>query len=409
MSSPTDDNPDSDLFDLDLSPHWSLDARVTFLNHGSFGACPNRIQHHQSELRDQLESEPVRFFARELPRLLDRARAELAEFVGTDHRNLAFVTNTTEAVSSVLRSIDFEDGDEILITDHTYGACKNASRFVSDRTGAEVTVAQLPFPVDDPEDIVEAIVDEVTDDTRLALVDDITAFSALALPIVDIVEALDERGVDTLVDGAHAPGIRDLNLDELDAAYYAGNCHKWLCSPRGAAFLRVRDDLLDLVRPLAISHGAGLEDPDRSRFHLEFDWTGTRDPTAWLCVPEVVDFLAQLVPDGWDGIRRRNQQLARRARELLVDVVGTDPVCPDEMLGFAAAVELPETDEPLPDDPFEPDPLQTRLFEDHGIEVPIFNDVGTPGRRLLRVSCHLYNQLEEYEKLARVLERPSPA
>ena len=388
---------------LDLSPHWSLEPRLTFLNHGSFGAVPRRIQHHQTELREQIEANPVRFFGRELPAKIDRARAELAEFLGTNHRNLAFTSNTTEAISAVLRSIDFEAGDEILITDHGYGACDNASHFVADRTGATVNVAELPFPVEDPTDVVDAIVAEVTDDTRLALVDHITAFSAMVLPIDDIVEALDERGVDTLVDGAHAPGICDLNLDDLDAAYSAGNCHKWLCAPRGAAFLRVRDDRLDTVRPLQISHGASLERPDRSRFHLEFDWTGTKDPSPWLCVPEVIRFLATLVPDGWDGIRRRNRRLARRARELLCDVTDTEPLCPASMLGFAAAVVLPSGDRPPPDTPFETDPLQDSLFRDHGIEVPIFH-ILEPSVRLLRVSAHLYNRFEDYEQLADALD-----
>lgn len=388
---------------LDLSPHWSLDSSITFLNHGSFGACPRRIQHHQTDLRDQMESEPVRFFTRELPGMLDRARAELAHFVGCDAGELAFVTNTTEGVNAVLRSLDLKAGEEILITDHGYGACTNASHFVADRADARVVTAGLPYPVDDPAEIVDAIVDAATDRTRLALIDHITAFSGMVLPIDDIVDALQQRGIDTLVDGAHAPGMVDLDLESLGAAYYVGNCHKWLCAPRGAAFLRVRSDRLHTVRPLAISHGASLEAEDRSRFHLEFDWTGTRDPTPWLCVPEVIDFLPRLVPGGWQGIRRRNRRLALEARELLCKAVGADPLYPDEMVGFTACIELPPGDDPPPNTPFETDPLQRTLFGEEGIEVPIFV-ILSPPRRLLRISAHLYNRREDYEKLAAALE-----
>ena len=393
---------EEDAVNLDLRPHWSLDPFTTFLNHGSFGAVPRRIQNHRADLFDEIEANPVRFFARQLPDRIRRARGELADFLGTSHQNLAFTTNTTEAVNAVLRSLDFGDGDEILITDHSYGACKNAVEFVARRTGASVQIAELPFPVEDPSDVTDAILAKTTENTRLAVIDHITAFSAMVLPIDDIVDQLDDRGVDTLVDGAHAPGVLNLTLDELDAAYYAGNCHKWLCAPRGAAFLRVRDDRLDAIRPLQISHGAGVDDPVRSRFHLEFDWTGTRDPTPWLCVPEVIQFLATLVPDGWDGIRQRNRNLALQARRMLLEVVGTEPVCPESMIGFAAAVELPADGVEPPESVFDTDPLQDQLFADEGIEVPIMH-ILEPPRRLLRVSAQLYNQLEDYEKLAEAL------
>ena len=387
---------------LDLRPHWSLDSSIIFLNHGSFGACPRRIQNHQTDLQKQIEAEPVRFFTGEYMRLLDRARAEFSEFLGARPENLAFVTNATEGVNSVLRSLDLRPDDEILITDHGYGACNNACHFVADRAGARVVVASLPFPVQSTEEIVEAIVSRVTDKTRLAVIDHITSASALILPIEEIVTALKEKGVETLVDGAHAPGMVDLNLDKLGAAYFAGNCHKWLCAPRGAAFLHVRDDLLDSVRPLSISHGAAMEASNQSRFHLEFDWTGTRDPTAWLCIPEVIRFLGSLLPGRWESIRQRNHQLAVDARTLLCDALDLKPACPESMLGFMASIELPLGDGPLPASVMETDPLQETLFAEYGIQVPIFALHGPP-RRLLRISAHLYNQRSDYEKLATAL------
>lgn len=388
--------------DLDLRPHWSIDSSILYLNHGAFGAVPRRVQHLQKDFRFQMESEPVRFFGRELPRLLSRTRAELGNFVGSSPENLAMITNTTEGINAVLRSMELEPGDEILITDHGYGACNNAVHYVARRAGARVVVAPLPFPVDDPAQIVDALIDAVTDRTRIALVDHITAFSAMVLPIEEIVDALRERGVETLVDGAHAPGMIDLDLEALDAAYYVGNCHKWLCAPRGSAFLRVRDDLLDTVRPLAISHGATLPTENSSRFHLEFDWTGTQDPTAWLCIPEAIRFLPTLVPGGWAGIRERNRKIALHARELLQQCSGANTLCPDEMVGFAAAVELPLLEGPPPNTPFEPDPLQARLFEEAGIEVPIFWILDPP-RRLLRISVALYNRLSDFQRLGETL------
>ena len=402
-----DDGLESDVapsaaVELDLSPHWSLDSSITFLNHGSFGACPRRVRNYRQDLLDQMESEPVRFFTRELPGLLDRARAEAAEFVGSAPKNFAFMTNTTEGVNAVLRSLELEAGDQILITDHGYGACNNAARFVADRAGAEVVVADLPFPVEDPQQIVDAIAASVTDRTKIAIVDHITAFSAMVLPIAEIVSALEKRGVPTLVDGAHAPGMVDLNLEEIGPAFYAGNFHKWVCSPRGAAFLHVRDDFLDKVRPLAISHGASIDSQERSRFHLEFDWQGTRDFTPWLSVPTSIDFLKSLMPGGWRGIRRRNRELAIWARRLLCDTVDAEPTCPESMVGFTAAVELPIGDGPLPDTPFEVDPLQTALFSEAGIEVPIFV-ILSPPHRLLRISAHLHNGRADYEALAQAM------
>lgn len=386
---------------LDLSPHWGLDGSITYLNHGAFGACPRRIRHERQALLDQLESNPTRFFGRELPRLINRARAEAADFVGADPDHFAFLTNTTEGINTVLRSLDLGPGDQILITDHGYGACANAARFVAERTGAELRVATLPFPVGDPAAVVDAIADSVTDRTRLAIVDHITAFSAMVLPIADIVDALKSRGVPTLVDGAHAPGMVDLDVEAIGAAFYVGNFHKWLCAPRGAAFLHVDPEFIDQIRPLVISHGASRPTTDASRFHLEFDWQGTRDVTPWLVVPQAIDFLKSLVPGGWAGIFERNHNLAIYGRDKLCEVLDSKPLCPDPMVGFTAAVELPAID-PMPNTPFEADPLQEALLREEGVEVPIFVLLDPP-RRLLRLSAHLHNRRRDYDRLASAL------
>jgi len=382
---------------------WPLDPAVAFLNHGSFGACPSEILREQSALRAEMEAEPVRFLGRELEGRLDVARAALGAFVGADPDDLAFVANATGGVNAVLRSIRLEAGDELLTTDHAYAACRNTLDYVAARAGARVVVAPLPFPLSAPEQVVEAVLAPLTARTRLALVDHVTSPTGLVLPIARIVAALAARGVETLVDGAHAPGMVPLDLRTLGAAYYSANCHKWLCTPKGSAFLWVRRDRQAGVHPLTISHGARGERPGRTRFRLEFDWTGTQDPTAWLTVPKAIAYLAGLVEGGWPALMARNRALALEARRRLEAAAGTGPACPDEMIGSLASVILPDSRTGEAGWRV-PDPLQARLFDGHRIEVPIMRWPAPP-RRLVRVSAQLYNSAEQYGRLAEALRR----
>ena len=386
-----------------LAALWPLDPGVTFLNHGSFGACPTEVLRHQAGLRAEMEAEPVRFLSRELDGRLDAARAKLAAFVGADPADLAFVSNATGGVNAVLRALVFEAGDELLTTDHAYNACRNALNFVADRAGVSVVIAPVPFPVASGQAIVDTVMAGVTPRTRLALLDHITSPTALILPIGSLVAALAARGVEAVVDGAHAPGMVPLDLRALGAAYYSGNCHKWLCTPKGSAFLFVRRDRQADIHPLTISHGAVGERPGRTRFRLEFDWTGTQDPTAWLTVPMAIDYLAGLVPGGWPALMARNRALALAARRLLCDAVGTAPACPDEMIGSIASVVLPD-DRTVETGWRVRDPLQGRLFDAWGIEVPIMRWPAPP-RRLVRVSAQLYNRLPQYARLAEALRK----
>jgi len=387
----------------DLAALWPLDPAVTFLNHGSYGACPKAVLEHQAALRAELEAEPVLFLGRKLDERLDAARARLADFVGADPDDLAFVTNATGGVNAVLRSLMFSPGDELLTTDHCYAACKNTLDYVAARFGAKVNVAVVPFPLTSPDEVVSAVLAKVTPKTRLALLDHITSPTALILPIAKLVSELATRGIDTVVDGAHGPGMVPLDLRALGAAYYTGNCHKWLCTPKGSAFLWVRRDRQASVHPLTISHGHTGERPGRTRFRLEFDWMGTSDPTAWLTVPMAIDYLGSLLPGGWPALMARNRALALEARGILGAAAGTPPVCPDEMVGSIASVRLP--DSPLKKPAWrQPDPLQPRLFGEWGIEVPIMRWPGAP-RRLIRVSAQLYNRREQYVKLASALAK----
>ena len=392
---------------------WRLDPSVAFLNHGSFGACPAAVLEAQARWRDRMEAEPVRFLARDLEGLLAGARAELAGFVGADPDDIAFVANATSGVNAVLRSLSFAPGDELLVTDHAYNASVNALRFVAAASGARVVVARIPFPIEDPAQAVEALLRSVTVRTRLVLLDHVTSPTALVLPIEDLVRELTRLGVDVLVDGAHGPGMVPLDLDALGAAYYTGNCHKWCCAPKGSAFLHVRRDRQALVRPLAISHGANSTRTDASRFRLEFDWTGTDDPTAWLSIPDALRSLADADPGGWPGVMAANRQLALAARAFLEEVLGVEPAVPASMIGAMAAVRLPGTSwvqggaaaaEALHD-----------ALRDRGFEAPVIawpppwliasGDVpaGTRGDLYVRVSAQRYNRIEQYEALAATL------
>jgi isopenicillin-N epimerase len=382
---------------------WLLDPETIFLNHGAFGACPQRVLGFQAEWRARMERQPLQFLARELEAHLDVARENLAKFAGAETSGLVFVPNATSGVNAVLRSLKFQPGDELLVTDHEYNASRNALDFAAERSGAKVIVVQLPFPFRTADELIEPILKCVTAKTRLALLNHVTSQTGIVMPVATIVAALNEHDVDTLVDGAHAPGMIPLDLTTIGAAYYTGNCHKWLCAPKGAAFLCVRQDKQKFIRPLTISHGANSPRKDRPRFLLEFGWQGTLDPSAALSVPEAIRFIGSQLPGGWPEVMARNRALALAARKILCAALRIEEPCPGNFIGSLASVPLPdaaEKDWPRP--PFNESPLQDALREKHRIEVPIIV-WPRPPKRLLRVSAQLYNSLPQYERLAGAL------
>ena len=372
---------------------WLLDPHITYLNHGAFGACPKPVLEAQQAFRQELEREPAYFFEHRWEPLLDEARAALADFVGAAPADLVFVPNATTGVNAVLRSLTFEPGDELLTTNHAYNACRNALNFVADRWGLQIVVAEVPFPIKTAEQMVEAVLACCSTRTRLALLDHITSQTALVFPIEALVKALRQRGVETLVDGAHAPGMIPLNLEAIGATYYVGNCHKWLCAPKGAGFLYIQPDRQSTIRPLTISHGANSPRCDRSRWQLEFDWMGTDDPTPYFCVPTVIEWLRSRFPGGWPALMAHNHQLVVAARSHLCQKLAVEPPCPDDLLGAIAVL-------PLPDGPAEA--LHQDLLKHHRLEVPIF-PWPQPPARWLRISAQLYNGLADYERLGEAL------
>lgn len=369
---------------------WTLDPNRTYLNHGAFGACPRPVLERQTQLREHLEQNPTGFIMHELEALLDQARNRLAQFLGANPSNLALIPNATTGVNTVLRSLPFAAGDELLTTNHEYNACRNALEFVAHRTKAKIVVVSIPFPPENEQDIADRILAAVTPKTRLVLIDHIASMTGLIFPIQTLGKILKTQGIELLVDGAHAPGQIPLNLEELEATYYSGNCHKWLFTPKGAGFLYVKPEQQDGIRPLSISHGANSTRSDRSRFHLEFDWTGTQDFTPYLCIPTAIDFIATQFPGGWSALMQQNHQRIMSAKSLLCEALNITCNLPESCLGSMVSLPLPDG---------AAFPLYNHLSQESRIEVAIMAFPEIP-HRLLRVCAQVYNTEADYQNLA---------
>ncbi len=382
--------------------HWLLDPRVVFLNHGSFGACPQPVLEFQRHLQDRLEREPVRFMSRDIEGLLDEARQALGVFLKADPEGLAFVTNATSAVNAVLRSLELQPGDELLTTDHEYNACNNTMRFIAERAcggrgAVRVVSAAVPAALKTPDQVVGAVMEKVTPRTRLVMVSHVTSPTAAVFPVERIVRECNARGIDVLVDGAHAPGMIPLDLDALGAPFYVGNCHKWMCAPKGAGFLWTRADRRHAVWPVSISHGLNSTRTDRSQYRLMFDWTGTWDPTPMLSVPQAIKVVGGMLEGGWPAVMAQNRATVLAGRRAVARAVGGATPVDESMIGSIATITLPD---------FEGEPgtdtLQRDLYDRWGVQVPIIGWPGHP-RRMVRISAHLHNAPEQYEFLGRAL------
>ena len=385
---------------------WSLDPDWTFLNHGSFGACPDAVLADQQRWRAQLERQPVRFLDRELPSLLADARQRLGAFLGADPDGIAFVPNATSGVNAVLRSLPFAPGDELLTTDHEYNATINAMRAVAEPAGARVVIARIPIPVAGDDAVVAAVLAALTPRTRLLVISHVTSPTALVLPVERLVRQLAAVGIDTLVDGAHAPGMLPLTLDELGAAYYTGNGHKWLCAPKGAAFLWVRADRRDRIQATITSHGANDPRPDVGPYRKAFDWLGTTDPTPALTLPDAIDRGTAGNPGGWPARMDASRAMAIDAGRRLTSALAVTPLAPDPMLGSMVSVRLPGL-------PTYADGLALKVdLETERIEVPIVEWPVRAARRtpddppeaiLIRVSTPPYVEARDIDRLLEVL------
>ena len=384
-----------------FAKHWSFNPSRIFLNHGSFGACPDFVIDEQRKWQDLMEREPVQFFEELMPDLLLQSREALGRFLSCSADDLAFVSNATSGVNTILRSIQFEQGDEILVPDHAYQACRNSIDFVARRWGAKVVEVAIPFPIEGPRTVIDLMKSAYTSKTKLVMIDTVTSPTGLRMPFVELTEFFEGKGVEVLLDAAHGIGMIPLNLEKLGASYVTSNCHKWLCAPKGTAFLFVRKDKQKKIQPLTISHGHTFPLGDTTRFRHEFDWTGTQDISGWCALPAVIEGMADLVDGGWEGIMQHNHQLAIQGRDILCDRLGIEQPCPNEMIACISTIKLPG--EILPKEKMhEPDPLHHILSEKYNIQVPVWT-WPSPAGRYLRISAQLYNSIEQYERLADAL------
>jgi len=375
--------------DAAIRHEWQLDPDFLTVNHGSFGATPRKVLAAQAAWRDRMERQPSRFMCVELPPALREAADRLGNFVGAEGKDIAFVDNATAGCNAVLRSLVLRAGDEVLVLDHGYGAVRNTVRFVTSRAGARMTEAEVPFPRPGEDELVSAIAAALTPSTRLAVIDHITSGSALVLPLARITSACHAAGVPVLVDGAHGPGQVTLDIHATGADWYTGNCHKWLCAPKGCAFLWSSPERQADLHPTIISHGLG------KGYLTEFDWTGTRDPSACLSVPEAIAFHELL---GGATLRARNIALAAEAAGLIAGRLNTETGASGAMAGAMALVRLP-LNQPATETLSLA--IRDRLL-DAGTDAPT-HVIG--GALWLRLSAFAYNEREDYERLSDIVAR----
>lgn len=379
-----------------LAAQFLLQPDVVFLNHGSFGACPRPVFERYQAWQRELEAQPVEFLGRRFATLMLEAREALGRYLHCAADELLFVPNATTGLNIVARSLRLEPGDEVLTTDHEYGALDRTWRYVCYQSGARYVRQALPLPLQSPDQVVDAIWPGVSPRTRVLFLSHITSPTALILPVADLVRRAKERGITTVIDGAHAPGQIELDLKLLGADYYSGNCHKWLCAPKGSAFLYARRDRQAELLPLVVSWGWNREEEGRdgaaapAGLVAEQEWQGTRDVSAYLTVPAAIQFQAE---HDWPSVRQSCHELLRLARRRIADLTGLEQLCPDSREWFRqmAALPLPPCDGPR---------LQSALYDRFRIEVPITE---CNGRHYVRVSVQGYNKAEDVDALVEAL------
>ncbi|REJ76822.1 MAG: aminotransferase class V-fold PLP-dependent enzyme [Planctomycetota bacterium] len=386
-------------FDFDeFADAWSLADQVTYLNHGSFGPSPRRVIEARQHWIEELERQPMDFYVRRLEQLLDQAAQSLAEFVGCAANDLIFVPNSTSGMNIVERNVPLAAGDEVLLTDHEYGAVVRIWNQACLRSGAKVVTAELPRPLTTQDELVDALFESVTDRTRLIVVSHVSSQPAVILPIEEVCRRAHQRGIPVCVDGPHALAMIPFRLDEIGCDFYTASCHKWLSAPFGAGFLYVHPRRQQGLEPAVTSWGSSLSGQDAS-WKDEFHWPGTFDPTGYLAIAEAISFLEEV---GLDRFRRQTHALARYARRRVSEATGGLPLTPDDPAWYASMVTISLPNVPRSDSwPGKPHPLQVALWDPHRIETPLFEWRET---LCLRVSCHLYNRPQDVDLLIEALQ-----
>jgi isopenicillin-N epimerase len=379
----------------ELADQFLLRRDIAFLNHGSFGACPRPVFEVYQAWQRQLEAEPVEFLGRRLTALLAETRGTLARFVGTRADNLTFIPNVTHGMNILARSLDLQPGEEVLSTDHEYGAVDRTWRFNCQKQGVRYVNQPIPLPIQDAAQVVDQLWAGVTKRTRVISLSHITSSTALIFPVAEVCRRAREAGIRTVIDGAHALGQIDLDLEALGADFYVANCHKWLCAPKGSAFLFARPECQSLLEPLVVSWGWQSDRPGPSRFIDYFEWLGTDDPAAYLSVPAAIDFQTRY---DWPQVRAACHELARQARAQIRELSGLPHLCPDTEAWWGQMCTVP-----LP--PSDPQLVGCRLWEEFGVEVPVLEWQERP---YIRVSIQAYNHPRDVDRLLTALRQVLP-
>jgi isopenicillin-N epimerase len=372
---------------FNLRKHFLLDPSVTFLNHGSFGATPEPVFLEYQRWQRELERQPVEFLGRRVTSLMAESRRVLGGYLGANANDLVYTQNATIALNIIARSLDLGAGDEVLATDHEYGAIDRMWRFLSRECGFAYVNQPVSTPIESREQVLGDFWKGVTPRTRVIFLSHLTSSTAIIFPVEEIIKHARVEGIITIIDGAHAPSQIPLNLDSLGADFYAGNLHKWLCAPKGAGFLYARRDVQHLLKPLVVSWGYESETPGGSTFIDHHEWWGTRDMAAFLSIPAAIEFQAK---HNWDRVREACHELAVEAQTRICGLTGLSPLHPSAEGWFRQMFTAP-----LPAD-VDVAVLKSRLYDDYRIEVPVLE---WNGNKLIRVSVQGYNTRADLQRL----------
>jgi isopenicillin-N epimerase len=378
----------------DLAADWQFRPGITYLNHGSFGPSPRPVFDAQIEWQRRLRSNPMDFYVREYEAAYFAARARMAAFVGVAPESLVFVENATYGMNVVANSFALSAGDEVLLTDHEYGAVLRVWKRKCEPLGAKLVTAKLPYPLSDVAGVVDAVASKITSRTRLLVFSHVTSPTATILPAAELCQLARSRNLRTCIDGPHAVATLPLDLKRLGCDYYTASCHKWLCAPLGTGFLYVDPRWHEEIKAPILSWGR-IQPALPERWYDEFVWQGTRETSGYLSVPAAIDYLDGV---GLDQYRARTHWLARYGRAAVERLTGRPAFVPDDPAWYGSMIALPLPDGDAP-------ALQKLLRNEHGIEIPV---IDWQGRRFIRISAHLYNTTEQIDRLVTAI-RPHVA